>query len=175
MMRATSYYKSISGIPMSDEVSLTDEQIDNLNIRNDEEVVQCVRCSGNYVLKDWEVKQEKEDRFPSYGFVCVDCRPCKGPKKELGTFILKAKEAPVQAPVKEVPTSKVDGLTPKQRICYDYVGVNPGCSKLAAAATVINNKKYAGGYACVNALVNKGVLEAREVPGKTKKYAMYAV
>ena len=68
-------------------------------------------------------------------------------------------------------------LTAMQGICYDYIVANPGCAKLAPAGLVSGPEdRYATGYACINALIKKGLVEAKQVQenGRTR-YALNAV
>lgn len=87
------------------------------------------------------------------------------------------RERPAEAAAKSGPSTVLGGVkvTPKQKLCLDYILKNPGCPKLAPAGLVSGPEdRYATGYACVNALIEKGLVEAQTVEeGGRKKYALY--
>ena len=89
----------------------------------------------------------------------------------------KERGRPAKAAVKGGPSSAASDVkvTPKQKLCLDYILKNPGCPKLAPAGLVSGPEdRYATGYACINALIKKGLVEAQTVEeGGRKKYALY--
>ena len=90
----------------------------------------------------------------------------------------RERERPAEATTKGGPSTAAGDVkvTPKQKLCLDYILNNPGCPKLAPAGLVSGPEdRYATGYACVNALIEKGLVEAQTVEeGGRKKYALFA-
>ena len=96
MMKPSVYYTVTMGMEPKDCLSEADmdnyklEYVLGKMIEENKEVLVCKRCDQDYVSDSWEIKQE--NNHPSFpeGFVCIDCRPYKGYKRELGSSVLKS-------------------------------------------------------------------------------------
>lgn len=84
----------------------------------------------------------------------------------------KIRDKAEKAPSATVGDIKISG---KQRVCLDYIVANPGCTKLAPADLVDNAENHhRTGYACVNALIKKGLVTAKEkMEGGRRRYFLH--